>query len=118
MLLEGVLPLSDSSSVRSSALIRGIGISFIGLPLHAVFLESSLVKGLVVIGVRSKLPVEGASFILGNDLAGGKIILNPEVITGPLTEQSDELQKKVSQRLFRVCCNPRYGSQRGTEGIR
>lgn len=102
VLLEGVLLLSDSSFVRSSALIRGIGMNFIGLPLHAVFLESSLVKGLVVVGVRSKLPVEGVSFILGNDLAEGKILLNPEVITVPLTEQPDELQKKFPN-VFSVC---------------
>lgn len=63
VLLEGVLPLSDETSVYSSALIRGIGISYIGVPLHTILLESGLVKGGVVVGVRSELPVRGVSFI-------------------------------------------------------
>lgn len=102
MLLEGVLPLSDCSSVHSSALAQGIGMNSIGVPLYAVLLDSDLVKGRVVVRIRSELPKDGVSFILGNDLAGIKILLNLEVVTVPLFEPPDELRKRFPS-LFPVC---------------
>lgn len=102
VLLEGVLPLSDESSAHSRALIQGTGMNFIGVPPHAIQLESDLVKGRVVVGVKSKLPVSDVSFILGNDLAGGKILLNPEVVAVPVIQQPDDLRKKFLN-VFPVC---------------
>lgn len=105
VLLEGVLPLSDESSVHSSAFIRGIGMSFMGVPLHGIQLESDLVKGRMVVGVASELPVNSVPFILGNDLAGGKILLNPEVIAVPVIQQPDDLNRKFPNVFF-VCAVP------------
>lgn len=73
LILEGVLPLSDKSSVHLEILVTGFGVKYEGVPLHTNFLETPLVKGKVVVGVRKQFPVEGVSFILGNDLAEGKV---------------------------------------------
>lgn len=49
-----------------------------------IILESELVSGPVVVGVRPSLPVEGISVILGNNLAGGRVwrdISPPAIVT-------------------------------------
>lgn len=75
---NGILNLSGESTVNSDALVHGVGMRFIGVPLHTVCIECNLVKGHVVVGVRLELPVDGVDLILGNDLAGGKVLLNPK----------------------------------------
>ena len=73
VLLGGVLPLSARTATGSHALVRGIEMGFRKLPLHHVQLSSGLVTGHVVVGVCASLPVPGVEFILGNDLAGGRV---------------------------------------------
>ncbi len=67
-------------------MVRGIELNCIKVPLHTVFLTSDLVSGLVKVGVRSRLPVEGVSLILGNDLAGGKVFPHPIVTNTPVCD--------------------------------
>lgn len=94
---EGILNLSGESSVNSDALVRGVGMQFIGVPLHTVCIECNLVNGRVVVGVRPELPVDGVDLILGNDLAGGKV--NPEVTVIPLLKSSGDLVEKYPDVL-------------------
>ena len=47
---------------------------FVGMPQHGIHLDSDLVNGRVVVGVSPQFPIEGVSFILGNSLAGGKVL--------------------------------------------
>ncbi len=56
-ILEGILPLSDESSIGSSVLVQGFEMGFVNVPLHEIEIESSLVTGRVVVGVRPCLPV-------------------------------------------------------------
>lgn len=72
-LLEGLLPLSDSTATGTHVLVRGFEMGFMEVPLHRIHLSSKLVSGNVVVGVRAVLPVPGVTFILGNDLAGGNV---------------------------------------------
>lgn len=53
------------------------------MPLHVVDLQSSLVSGLVMVGVVASLPVQGVSLILGNDLAGDCVMADPCVSPKP-----------------------------------
>ena len=57
----------------------GIGIDIISVPLHRINLKSDLISGTVIVGVRPELPVKGVSMLLGNDLAGGKVLPEPIV---------------------------------------
>ena len=41
--------------------------------------KSNLVSGFVMVGVRPTLPLSGVEFILGNDLAGSKVDVQPEL---------------------------------------
>ena len=83
LLVENVLPLSEQTSVGASVLIQGVGLDVINVPLHQIFLKSELVSGPVIVGIRPTLPVEGISLILGNDLAGGGVQPDPQVISNP-----------------------------------
>ena len=78
--LEGVLPLSDETSTGESVILQGVELGFISVPLHSIYLHSNLITGPVVVGVRSTLPVEGISLILGNDIAGNKVTANPVIL--------------------------------------
>lgn len=83
---QSVLPVSEESSVNAHALVCGFGMQWVGVPLHFIHFDCDLAKCCVAVGVSPKVPVEGIAFILGNDLAGGKVLLNPEVTVIPLPE--------------------------------
>ena len=94
LMLEGILPLSESTSTHSDVLIKGVD-GVINVPLHKVHLKSEMVSGPVTVGVRPTLPIEGISILLGNDLANDKLISNPIVTDrvcddNLLTHQEDE----------------------------
>ena len=78
LLLAGVLPLSDRTYTHSDVLVKGIEMkdSPIVVPLHRVYLESGIVDGPVVVGVRKSFPYKGIQLLLGNDLAQDKVLPN------------------------------------------
>ena len=57
LLLEGVLPLSVSTSTGESVIAQGIEGGCVNVPLHKVKLVSDLVTGSVVVGTRPTLPI-------------------------------------------------------------
>ena len=89
MILESSLPFSDSTATGESVLIQGIGMDIISVPLHKINMKSDLVSGTVTVGVRPELPVKGVSMLLGNDLAGGKVLPEPIVTPKPCIETDD-----------------------------
>lgn len=114
-ILEGILPLSSESSIGSSVLVQGFEMGFVNVPLHEIEIESSLVVGRVIVGVRPCLPVRDVTFILGNDLAGGKVFASPEVTDVPLPCCSpDELAQKYPE-VFPSCAVTRAMTQRLTD---
>ncbi|VDI40041.1 Hypothetical predicted protein [Mytilus galloprovincialis] len=76
---EGVLPLSEKTSVGASVLLQGVELGCIDVPLHRIYLKSDLITGPVIVGVRPNLPVEGVTLLLGNDLARNKVVAEPIV---------------------------------------
>jgi hypothetical protein len=60
------------------------------VPLHVVNLKSDIVTGRVTVGVRHCLPVERIYLILGNDLAKGKVLVDPCVTEKPSTTHGTE----------------------------
>lgn len=73
ILLQGVLPLSEETSLGGDALIHDTWLirdtcemSYLRAALHTVYLKCSLVTGSVSVGLRPCIPVEGVSLILGN----------------------------------------------------
>lgn len=82
--LGNVLPLSDETSCFSDLPVWRIQRSELNAPLRTVHLFSPLVTGHVKVAVLPRFPINGVSFILGNDLAGGNVFPLPEVTNDPI----------------------------------
>ena len=83
LLLEGVLPLSESSYAKSNVLLQGVELGVVSALLHVVNLKTELVSGPVMVEIRPSPPVQGVSLILGNNLAGEKVMVNPCMSPNP-----------------------------------
>ena len=85
----------ENSFTGANVLISGVEMGVLEVPLHEVNIKSSLINGNIVIGMRPFLPVEGISLILGNDLAGEKVMVDPRVVEKPRDdEKTEELAEK------------------------
>ncbi|XP_035851648.1 uncharacterized protein LOC118493913 [Sander lucioperca] len=107
-MLASVLPLSNETSCSSDLIVWGIKMSELNAPLHMIHLHSALVSGQVKVAVLPQFPISGISFILGNDLAGGKVFPLPEVVNDPISVASVCCPASVSStvsvpNLFPVC---------------
>ena len=95
LILDSVLSLTENSFTGVNVLISGVKIGVLEVPLHELNIKSSLTNGNIVIGMRPSLPVEGTSLILGNDLAGEKVMVDPRVVKKPRDdEKTEKLMKK------------------------
>ena len=86
ILLRSTLPLSNSTYSGDNVLLKGVDTSlgsYPSAPLHQVYISSSHVNGPVTVGITSSLPIDGIDFLLGNDLAGGKVVANSLVTKMP-----------------------------------
>ena len=86
ILLQSTLPLSDSTYSGDNVLLKGVDTSlgsYPSAPLHQVYISSSHVNGPVTVGITSSLPIDGIDFLLGNDLAGGKVVASSLVTDMP-----------------------------------
>lgn len=107
LLVENVLPLSEKSATGSRVLIQGVELGVIPVPLHKIHLTSDLVSGMVVVGVRPTLSIEGVSFLLGNDLAGEKVVPNLQVVNNVDSVDDDRVGVENSPEVFPACAYDR-----------
>ena len=98
LILDSVLPFSDSTK---NVLIKGVGTEYMKVPLHEINLKSNLVSGPVTVGVMSKLPIDGAHMLLGNDLAGKQILPGLIISDKPCTSLNFDTED--DQELYPVC---------------
>ena len=96
LMLDSVLPLTGNSFTGANVLISGVEMGILEVPLHEVNIKSSLINGNIVIGMRPSLPVEGISLILGNDLAGERVMVDPRVVEKP---RDDEETEKLAEKF-------------------
>ena len=103
LILADILPFSEKTSSGTSVLIQGVGCGTVNIPLHHVNLSSNLVTGLVVIGITPSLPFKGLHLLLGNDLAGDKVVVNPLVTDTPnISQKDDPIEQKIPD-LYPSC---------------
>ena len=114
LLLEGVLPLGVSTSTGESVIAQCIEGGCVNIPLHKVNLVSDLVTDSVV-GTRPTLPIKGVSLLLGNDLAGGKVVADPKVTSKPITLVSTEKLEEVIPGIFPSCAVTRAMAKKAQE---
>ena len=103
LILADILPFSEKTSSGTSVLIQGVKCGTVNIPLHHVNLSSDLVTGLVVIGIKPSLPFKGVRLLLGNDLAGDKVVVNPLVTDTPNIGQTDDPIEQEIPDLYPSC---------------
>ena len=95
LLLADALPFSEESYAGANVLVKGVDSSdYTPVPLYNVYLSSNLVSGPVTLGIRPSLPFDGVHLLLGNDLTGDKVVINPVVTENPCLNQSPGLIEK------------------------
>ena len=103
LILADILPFSEKTSSGTSVLIHGVECGTVNIPLHHINLSSDLVTGLVVIGITPSLPFKGVHLLLGNDLAGDKVVVNPLVTDTPNIGQTDDPIEQEIPDLYPSC---------------
>ena len=97
------LPFSEKSSSGTSVLIQGVECGFVNVPLHNIYLSSDLVTGPVAVGIRPSLPFKGIHLLLGNDLAGDKVVVNPLLTSTPCVDQPPDPIEQEIPDLYPSC---------------
>ena len=96
LILADTLPFSEKTSSGTSVLIQGVEYGFINVPLHNIYLSSDLVNGLMAVGIRPSLPFKGVHLLLGNDLAGDKVVVDPLLTSTPCVDQPpDPIEQEI-----------------------
>ena len=103
LILADTLPFSEKTSSGTSVLIQGVECGFVNAPLHNIYLSSDLVKGPVAVGIRQTLPFKGVHLLLGNDLAGDRVVVNPLVTGTPCLDQSPDPIEQELPDLYPSC---------------
>ena len=96
-------PSSENTSSGTSVFIQGVECGFVNVPLHNTYLSSDLVKGPVSVCIQQTLPFKDVHLLLGNDLTGYKVMVNPLVTDTPCMDQSpDPLEQEIPD-LYPSC---------------
>ena len=99
LIIDSVLPLTENSFPGANVLISGEEMGVLEVPLHEVNIKSSLINDNIVICMTPSLPVEGISLILGNDLAGEKVMVDPRVVEKP---REDEKTERLAENFLAI----------------
>lgn len=102
-LLVGVLPLSEETATGTQALIQGLELGIVSVLLHTICLKSDLVSRSVVVGLYPTLTIEGVPLILGNGLAGEKVIPELQVVTEQEAMKEVDHDAGTTLNIFPSC---------------
>ena len=67
---------------------------------HNIYLSLDLVNGPVAVVIRQTIRFKGVHLLLGNDLAGDKVVVNPLVTDMPFMNQSPDLIEQELPYLY------------------
>ena len=111
LILLHTLPFSDSSYTGTNVLIKGVNSKdFESIPLHSVHISSKFVSRPVTIGVRESLPYRDIQLLLGTDLAGDRVIVNPTA--KPCDDQTCDQSEQDDSHLYPACAITRAMSKK------
>ena len=88
--------------------------------LHNIYLSSDLVTGPMAVGIRPSLPFKCVHLLLGNDLAGDKVVVDPLLTSTPCVDQLPDPIEQEFPDLYPSCAviramaknaNQNYGMQ-------
>ena len=82
LILEASLP-ENYEVTDEYVLLGGFPDSLVTCPLIQVRLDSELVKGSYKVAIVKSLPIEGVDMVLANDIAKGRVVTEPLLISKP-----------------------------------
>ena len=94
MLVADECSLDKKNFTGRHAVIEDANGSCQPAPLYDIELKSQIVSGLVTVAVVDRLPVRGISLLLGNDLAGDRVLPSPVVNEVPVVNSVTENLKE------------------------
>ena len=114
LLLKGEVPLSEESSLGTDVCITGIGNESFGVPLHQLYLQSDLVSGPISVGITPTLPsgLNGKTLLLGNEIAGAKVVVEPCMTSVPCSDNNTRLLEEEFPGIFPACVTTRSMSRK------
>lgn len=86
----------------TSTVVQGIEMGFVPVPLYRIWVLSDLVSGCFNVVVRPSLPVQGVDFIMGNDIAGRKVMPVMHVTNTPLADPQPDVLAESFPNVFAV----------------
>ena len=110
LILADTLPFSEKTSSGTS-----VECGFINVPLHNIYLSSDLVTGLVAVGIRPSLPFKGVHLLLGNDLAGDKVVVDPLSTSTPCVDQPPDPIEQEIPDLYPSCAVTRAMAKKANQ---
>ena len=85
LIVEASLP-ADFKVTDEFVLIGDFPDSLVTCPLLQVYLDSELIKGCFKVAIVQSLPIEGIDMILANDIAKGRVVTEPLLVSKPRIE--------------------------------
>ena len=82
--------ISCQSDTGRTILLQGVENNNLNVPLHGLYLKSSLIMGPVVVGVVSSPSARRVDLILGNDLNWAKVVVNSQVSSIPFNVENNK----------------------------
>ena len=82
-MVRNVVPSVEDLYTGEFVVLTGIN-GCTTLPLCKIYLRSGIVSQVVTVAIQESLPVEGVTFLLGNDIGGCRVIPDPIVCYKPL----------------------------------
>ena len=86
--VKGSVPGIENCLTDDSVVVNTLG-GIVTVPLARVYLNCGLHKGDTMVGVVDALPVPGVDFLVGNDIAGSRVVPNPIVVSAPLSGKNE-----------------------------
>ena len=103
LILVDTLTFSGKTSSGTGVLIQGVECGFINVTHHNIYLFSDLVTVLVAVVIRPSLPFNGVHLLLGNDLAGYKVVVDPLLTSTLCVDQPPDPIKQEIPDLYPSC---------------
>ena len=116
LLLEDNLPREANTYTGSDVFLQGVDLEVMSVPLHRIQVQSDLAAGPFSVGIRPSLPVKGVDFILGNDLAGDKVMPSPCMVSSP-QDASDSCVDSDANTVYPSCAMTRTMAKRTQSNI-
>lgn len=103
LMIAGTIELPETAALGTFVPVEGFGGAYRAVPLYTVFVKTNVFVGYAQVGMVSELPVQGVTFLLGNDLARKQVVVTPLLSPTPCEVAETEVLEKQYPEAFPIC---------------